>query len=409
MHDSTCKCCLTPTIHLVYDFGLMPPVNTYFEKATISEEKSFPLKLYVCKICWLLQLGHVPPPSSLFEEYHHVSGASKGNVEHLEKVSEIINKRVKNKPTKIFEVGCNDGTLLKFLQLFSHEVAGCDPAKNLTPKKELRVYSDFFGVNVAKKIWAEAGTFDFIVGLNVFAHNADFIDMLKGSAALLTETGTIMIEVAYAPLTICDGNFDTIYHEHVCSYTLISLTNVLRNAGLKIYDAEIITTQGGSIRVFAQHDCNNSIITDNYTDIIEREQEDGLNNLRYYEALQSKIEQKSALINDFLSDVVRQNRRMLIVGSPARGVVTMNVCGIDVSAHSLVVDDTKEKQGKIMPGVHIPICAWEDINFSAFEVALILSWNYTDSLVDRLRKTDFSGRVFVPFPVLKEIPYRDLK
>ena len=409
MHDSNCKCCLTPTIHLVYDFGLMPPVNSYLEKATISEEKSFPLKLYVCKICWLLQLGYVPPPSSLFEEYHHVSGASEGNVEHLKNVSEIINKRVKNKPTKIFEVGCNDGTLLKFLQLFSHEVAGCDPAKNLAPEKELRVYSDFFGVNAAKKIWAEAGTFDFIVGLNVFAHNAGFIDMLKGSAALLTETGTIMIEVAYAPLTICDGNFDTIYHEHVCSYTLISLTNVLRNAGLKIYDAEIIATQGGSIRVFAQHDCNNSIITDNYTDIIEREQEDGLNNLRYYEALQSKIEQKSALINDFLSDVVRQNRRMLIVGSPARGVVTMNVCGIDVSAQSLVVDDTKEKQGKIMPGVHIPIFAWEDINFSAFEVTLILSWNYTDSLVDRLRKTDFSGRVFVPFPVLKEIPYRDLQ
>jgi SAM-dependent methyltransferase len=345
----------------------------------------------------------------LFEEYHHVSGASQGNVEHLKKVSEIINERVKNKPIKIFEVGCNDGTLLKFLQLFSHEVAGCDPAKNLAPEKNLRVYSDFFGVGAAEKIRAETGTFDFIVGLNVFAHNADFIDMLKGSAVLLTETGTVMIEVAYAPLTICDGNFDTIYHEHVCSYTLISLTNVLRKAGLRIYDAEIIETQGGSIRVFAQHDYNNSIITDNYTGIIKREQEDGLNNIGYYKSLQSKIEQKSAVIKDFLGDVVRQNRRMLIMGSPARGVVTMNVCGIDVAAQSLVVDDTKEKQGKLMPGVHIPICAWEDVDFSNFEIALILSWNYADSLVDRLRKTDFSGRIFAPFPFLKEIPYRDLK
>ena len=122
-----------------------------------------------------------------------------------------------------------------------------------------------------------------------------------------------------------------------------------------------------------------------------------------------KIEQKSAVIKDFLGDVVRQNHRMLIVGSPARGVVTMNVCGIDVAAQSLVVDDTKEKQGKLMPGVHIPICAWEDVDFSNFEIALILSWNYADSLVDRLRKTDFSGRIFAPFPFLKEIPYRDLK
>jgi SAM-dependent methyltransferase len=398
MSKLSCKSCEAPLEHSVYDFGMMPAVNSFITEEQIESEEKYPLTLYVCESCWLLQLGFIPPPSLLFEDYHHISGASKGNVDHLRSVSQVIDQNLRKTDSKILEIGCNDGTLLGFLDDFGYSAVGCDPAKNISQKEELKVYTDFFGEISAERIKSECGGFDVVVGLNVFAHNSAFIDMLKGCVILLNPDGKVMIEVAYAPSTICDGNFDTIYHEHVCSYSLTSLKNALSQAGLSIFDAELIPTQGGSIRIFAQHVVGSLEPSENFLSIMNMEERLGLSTSAYYEILGEKIKNKIGPIRELLSEVVRDNQQLLILGAPARGVVVMNVCGVEVSNHSIIIDDTEEKQGKLMPGVHIPVSDWSGVDFSKFESALILSWNYAENMKERLSKTKFSGPIYIPFP-----------
>jgi len=400
---NNCHCCGSELNKLVYDFGLMPAVNSYTTLKDVEKEIKFPLSLYICDKCWLLQLNYVPAPELLFTEYHHVSGASVGNVQHLKSVSLVLDNLLKSKKSKIFEIGCNDGTLLKFLNLMGHDVLGCDPAKNIDQPKELNIYKDFFNINIANKIINEHSKFDMIIGINVFAHNAGFMNMIQGCEVMLEENGILMVEVAYALDTVCDGNFDTIYHEHVCSYTLISLNNVLQRVGLSIYDATLISTQGGSLRVFAKKQKNSIKHTKSYTLIYENEVKNKINNINFYQGLSIIIENKINKIKLFLKDMLKNNKKLLIVGAPARGVVTLNVCDINLTDIAVIIDDTREKQGKIMPGVHLPVYAWEKINFTDYEDILILSWNYADGLINRIKNKKYIGNLYIPFPEFRVI------
>ena len=400
---NNCHCCGSELNKLVYDFGLMPAVNSYITLKDVEKEIKFPLSLYICDKCWLLQLNYVPAPELLFTEYHHVSGASVGNVQHLKSVSLVLDNLLKSKKSKIFEIGCNDGTLLKFLNLMGHDVLGCDPAKNIDQPKELNIYKDFFNINIANKIINEHSKFDMIIGINVFAHNAGFMNMIQGCEVMLEENGILMVEVAYALDTVCDGNFDTIYHEHVCSYTLISLNNVLQRVGLSIYDATLISTQGGSLRVFAKKQKNSIKHTKSYTLIYENEVKNNINNINFYQGLSIIIENKINKIKLFLKDMLKNNKKLLIVGAPARGVVTLNVCDINLTDKAVIIDDTREKQGKIMPGVHLPVYAWEKINFTDYEDILILSWNYADGLINRIKNKKYIGNLYIPFPEFRVI------
>jgi SAM-dependent methyltransferase len=398
-----CHCCGSELNQLVYDFGFMPAVNSYITLSEVKIEKKFPLSLYICNKCWLLQLNYVPVPELLFTEYHHVSGASVGNVEHLKSVSIVLDGILKNKKSKIFEIGCNDGTLLKFLNAMGHDVLGCDPAKNIKQPNDLNIYKDFFNINIANKIISEQSKFDIVIGINVFAHNAGFMNMIQGCEIMLADNGILMVEVAYALDTVCDGNFDTIYHEHVCSYTLISLSNVLQRAGLSIYDATLISTQGGSLRAFAKKQKNSIKQTESYKLIYKNEIKNKLNDIKFYQGLSLIIENKIKKIKLFLNDILKTNKKLLIVGAPARGVVTLNVCDINLKNKAVIIDDTREKQGKIMPGVHLPVYSWEKINFADYEDILILSWNYADGLINRIKNKNYVGNLYIPFPDFRVI------
>lgn len=401
-----CKSCKSENMRLVYDFGHLPSVNSYYKFTEIDLFKKYPLELYVCEDCWLLQILNVPEPNILFDEYHHFSGSSAGNVEHLKNVALMI-KDIKQingvDKNKILEIGTNDGTLIQYLSMLDFDVFGVEPAKNIKPQEKVKIFKGYFNLEFSKKIKKEFGIFDYVIGLNVFAHNAKFIDMFKGVKNVLSESGVLIIEVAYAPSTIGSGNFDTIYHEHVCSYSLISLENALKIAGLEIYDAYLINTQGGSLRVFCSHPNNNKVKTKNYLNLRKKENLLKLNSLDYYSQISKKINQKIKSIQKFLGEIQKSDKKLLIVGSPARGVTIINVCDIDLSNFAVVVDSTPQKQGKVMPGTNIKISSWEKINFSKFDVALILSWNYSDYLSKKLIDKGFLGETFVPLPTLKKI------
>ena len=397
-----CKSCKNITKNLVYDFGKMPAVNSFIYQYEIKSEQLFDLKLYVCDKCWLVQLSDVPKPEVLFEHYHHISGSSKGNVLHLSDVSKYIKKYYPEK-SRVLEIGCNDGTLLNFLYESGYACYGIDPARNISQNSKIKVYKDFFNTKFVEKFIEENGLFDIIVGLNVFAHNDNFISMFDASSQALSENGIFLIEVAYAPSTIGDGNFDTIYHEHVCSYSLFSLENALKSVGLNIIHAQLIETQGGSIRVVAKKKSYETK-SQSYEKIKINENKMGIDKLGYYNSIQKKIQIKVESISNFFKNVINNKERLLIIGAPARGVVTINVCNNNSLKNcSVIIDDTYEKQGKVMPGSHISIISWDECRFEDFDICIILSWNYINDLKERIDKTKFKGYIYTPFPNFKRV------
>lgn len=376
----------------------MPNVNKYYSETNKQEEKKYPLRLSVCSNCFLLQLLEGIEIDEIFINYHHVSSASQVNKEYLYYRSKEIS--IERKEQKILEVGSNDLTMFNFLKNFNMDIYGIEPAKNLF-SKNARVFNDFLNIKNVDKIINDFGKFDFIFGINVFAHNPNFSEMFKACEMLLNDDGELHIEVAYAVETICKGNYDTIYHEHFVSYSLTSLRNVLNNVGFQIIDAEILNTQGGSIKVVAVKNINKKIKpTLNFINLLKKEEELGIKDLKYYENISKNISNKLKNLNDYFQ---KNNDNLIFIGAPARGVVTLNTLNIEWGENILVIDDTPEKQNLTFPGFNFPVKKWDRNLINSFEKAFILSWNYQDSLLKRLKKDGFSGNVYVPFPNLKKL------
>lgn len=401
MINSTCLSCNCNQITNLYDFGSIPAVNSFFSMDELYLEKSYPLNLNVCNKCFLIQIEDVPSPQDLYSEYHHRSAASVGNLNHLIEFKNFITQRFDLK-TKILEIGSNDSTLLNLLNKEGFQCFGVDPAKNLNIRHQ-NVISDFFSSKIVKNIKNKYGKFDLIFGLNVFAHNASFIDMFKSVTKLLEKDGVFIFEVAYADKTILKGNFDTIYHEHVCSYTLTSLITALKFADLKVIDVEILNTQGGSLRLICQNVNNYCLESKKVKQLLSKEIKLGYQNIDFYKELSKLIAKKIKNINKFFNEQFIKNKKILFIGAPARGVVALNlVKNLDTNS-SFIIDDTLEKQNKYFPGKHIQIGNWEKIDYASFDVAVILSWNYSDYLYEKLRENGFRNDVYVLFPNLRII------
>lgn len=395
--SKNCLSCTGP-LHLIYDFGFMPAVNSFFPIEKIHLEQKTPLMLYVCESCYLIQLSEVPNPEILFDDYHHLSSASKGNTLHLDSVKEFIKNNFDEK-SKILEIGANDLYLTKLLNE-DFQVIAIDPAKNINDEQE-NLIIDYFNSTAVKKIQNQFGKFDLIIGLNVFAHNASFKDMFASAKELMHEESFLLFEVAYAVDTICNGVFDTIYHEHVCSYTLTSLQNLFDDIGLEIQYVEKLDTQGGSLRVIAGKDKVFVSQNNQYKEILKKEEELKVNSLDFYNGLTSKINHNIEKINKFIEKVNNEDSGLIILGAPARGVITLNSVN-KITTDVAIIDDTILKQSKVMPGVHHKIYDW-NIDLNAYDNCLILSWNYSEYLFDKITKSDFRGRTFVPFPLFTEL------
>src|SRR3989344_552646 len=229
-----CKVCTTGKLKRFLELGNIPPVNAFLDEREISAEKSYPLNLCYCTSCLLVQLEEIVDPNELFSNYLHLSSSSPGNVNHLSQVADILYSRFKiDRNTKILEIGSNDGTLLSFLKKHTDNVLGVDPAKNLvelSAKINVETLPVFFNTSTVNDIINDKGKFDIVVALNVIPHTPDVVDLLKGVKKILKPMGTLVMEGAYALETILQGEFDTIYHEHVYSFSLHSLISTFQLA-----------------------------------------------------------------------------------------------------------------------------------------------------------------------------------
>src|SRR3989344_3150385 len=406
MNNLKCNSCGFEGINRFLELGDIPPVNAFVLKEEIKGEKKYPLNLAYCPNCFLVQLEEIVPPENLFRNYLHLSSGSQTNLEHLQRVADYLgNKFNINKGTKILEIGSNDGALLNFLKKYTLNILGVDPARNLiemNKEKGVDYMPEFFNTSTASNILKTRGKFDLIIALNVIPHTYNNIDLLKAARIIMNDSGALMMEGVYALETILNGEFDTIYHEHIYTFSLHSLVSTFRMAGLTVVEVEKISTQGGSLRIFAMKDEFAKPISKSVIDLLKEEEKSGLANEPNYNAVSQKVKDYKTSLRKLIEEEKSKSGKLIGLGAPARGVVIMNYTGISKDDIEYIVDDTPLKQGRVAPGVHIPIMPMESLkNEKEKKTFLLLSWNYKDSFVKRLKEIMPSFRMITPFPQLK--------
>jgi 2-polyprenyl-3-methyl-5-hydroxy-6-metoxy-1,4-benzoquinol methylase len=391
-----CLSCKSNKLIKIYDFGPIPLVNAFYKNKAKSKKK-YKLNLKCCSVCKVVQLINTPKESMIFKNYKHISGASEDNVKHLKKFSNFVYSKYKNKK-KILEIGCNDGSLLKFFSKKKFECMGIDPAKNLKsiqPKK-IRIINNFFDKRITKIV--KKNSFDIICGLNVFAHFKSVQNSFYLVNDLLKKDGVFIFEVAYALETILKSKFDTIYHEHVFNHTIIGLKNMLNKANLIIENVNIINTQGGSLRIIVRK--KNYSYRENYKNLLKKEYRYQLNKKNTYKKMGDLIKNKINEINKIISAKINFSERLLLVGAPARGVIFYNTTNVRNHKNIYCVDDSNTKDKCFFPGSNFKVTQFNNLKriISKFDQAILLSWNYKKTMIKKLKMLKFKGYVYIFFP-----------
>jgi SAM-dependent methyltransferase len=402
-----CRGCDAPGLVPIVSLGSMPPVNAFVDPAAPGDERAYPLDLWFCSRCTLVQLSPVVEPARLYGSYTYLSSASRTNVARLATLADALARDFAlDARSRVLEIGSNDGTLLARLAGRAGAVVGVDPARNVAPLAEaagVRTVVDFFSERLARDLARDERAFDLVLALNVVAHTPDFRDLLRGVRALLAPDGRAVIEVVHVLPTLLAGEIDTIYHEHVYCFSLLALAHACGPAGLALLDAETIAAQGGSLRVVLGRAEGARPPGARVAEILAEERAAGLERAETY----ARIATLAGALREGVREGVRALRGeadvVVGLGASARGVVLMNYCGLGRADVDFVVDDTPLKQGKLMPGCHVPVHDWTKIAKGTKVAGLMLSWNYRREVLAKLAARTSEARVLVPLPALEEV------
>lgn len=408
-----CRGCGHTPLEQMFDLGNVPSVNSFPTVEQIPLEQPTLLEVCVCPHCFLVQLSETIPPEHLFTEYRYLSAASQTQVRYLGDLAEMLAKRFQiNGNTRILETGSNDGTLLAAFLSWTRQVLGVDPAKNLVgdaAERGVPTVPEFLNEATSERIAREYGQFDLILGLNVYAHTPDLMGILRGTRNLLKPDGTFIMEAAHALKTILRGAYDTVYHEHVYCFSLTALQTQFERAGLTVVDVEETPMQGGSLRVFGQRAESNPTVASAVAQMLEIERAAGVRDLATYQRVGDSVRQHIAALRQGIEQAKQRHGRMWALGASARGVVILNAGKLDTTLLEAVVDDTPLKQGRFVPGVHIPVVGWEALRDAnpkptAF---LLTSWNYEREVFEKLQRLGGvrEAEIVVPFPMHRTVTF----
>ncbi|TSC62236.1 MAG: C-methyltransferase [Parcubacteria group bacterium Gr01-1014_106] len=395
----------------LFDLGNVPSVNSFPTTEQIPHERPALLEMCVCPHCTLVQLSTTIAKEDLFTEYRYLSSASQTQIRYLGDLAAMLAKRFTlHEHSRILEVGSNDGTLLAAFLPWTKHILGIDPAKNLVPEASSRgvpMVADFLTEETAEQITKEHGHFDIILGLNVYAHNPDIGALLRATHTLLSPDGTFILEAVNASKTILRGSYDTVYHEHVFCYSLTALHTLYARAGLTVVDVEETPMQGGSLRVYAQRTDHHPTIAPAVAQMLDDERADGITNLGTYQRVGESVRQHIHALREGVEELQRRHGRVWALGASARGVVILNAGKLDTTVIECIVDDTPLKQGRHVPGVHIPVVGWETLRAlpkkpTAF---LLTAWNYEREVLEKLQRLGdvHEAEIIVPFPALRTV------
>jgi SAM-dependent methyltransferase len=399
---SICRLCSSPQLALFLNLGKMPLAGNFLLKKNIGKEKFYPLELYRCLDCSLVQVLHLISPEELFNDYRYLSSVSL--TKHFTEYAVNVVKRFDLKNKLILEIGSNDGVLLTPFKNLGVKVLGIDPAKNVAAianKKGLSTIADFFSVVSARKILHDYGFFKAIFANNVLAHIDTIRDVFEGITIILDTDGVLVFEVHYLPELLIKLQYDFFYHEHMSYYTITCLKPFIESFGLVIFDVKKISIHSGSIRVFVKHKENHSLQIRDRVERFLSFEKDFFDQNVIYETFSKKVEKQKQKLTQLLKKLHKQKKKIIGYGASGRGNTLLNFCGIDTNLINYIVDDSPERYGRYTPGTHIPIVPRTIFQSDTVDYALLLAWNYKRSILAKEEKYLARGGSFIfPLPTV---------
>jgi hypothetical protein len=403
-----CRHCAEPVQHTFLDLGFAPPSNAYLAAGDLHlPERYFPLRLKVCTNCWLVQTDTDPGASELFSpDYAYFSSTSLTWLDHAARYADKIAQRLQlNRASFVIEVASNDGYLLRNFLAAEIPCLGIEPTNSTATVAEslgIPVLREFFSEALGKRIADEGKPADLIIGNNVFAHVPEINDFVRGLKEALKPNGTITLEFPHLMRLIENTEFDTVYHEHFSYFSLHAVSRILEAAGLRLWDVEELPTHGGSLRIYCCHRESVRPASDNIERILAVERRAGLLDLAIYDALQNRVNRVKDALLVFLVEEKRAGRSVVAYGAAAKGNTLLNYAGVKPDLLSFVCDAAASKQGKFLPGSHIPIFSPSALRERKPDRVLILPWNIADEICrQHAYIEEWGGRFVVAVPEIR--------
>jgi SAM-dependent methyltransferase len=405
---AACRACGGRLTVTMADLGLQPASNAFLESpGEFAHERRYPLRAKVCELCKLVQLDYDVAREELFGNYVYFSSYSEGWLAHASAYCDMARRRFAlNSSSLVVELASNDGYLLKNFVKMGIPVLGIDPSDTVAVAAEkigVPTLVEFFGRKVAGELAAQGRQADLIIANNVLAHVPDLNDFVAGIASLLRPSGSATIEFPHLLELIEHVEFDTIYHEHYSYFSLYAIEQVFKRHGLRIYDIERLATHGGSLRIFltraARSDVEDSALL---REVRARESAAGLAELGTYLKFARRVEACRDSLLAFLAGARQEGKRVAAYGAAAKGNTLLNFCGVSPADIPVVADRNPHKQGKFLPGTHIPVVPPEELMRLKPAYVLILPWNLRDEISRQLADiAAWGGRFVTPVPVTK--------
>lgn len=404
-----CRFCKTELKNVFIDLVNSPASNSFLSEEQLNEPEIFyPLKVYTCDKCFLVQVDEYKKSDAIFDStYVYFSSYSTSWLQHAKEYATMMSERFGyNERSLVIEVASNDGYLLQYFKQKNIPVLGIEPTANTASaaqEKGIDSVVEFFGVRLAKELKAKDITADLLLGNNVLAHVPDILDFVGGIKIILKEKGVVTMEFPHLMQLINNNQFDTIYHEHFSYLSFHTVKEIFESQELEMFDVEEISTHGGSLRIYAKHKNDKSkTISPNVDLLVQKENEKGLTSLNYYENFQQKALKVKLDFTRFLIEQKNAGKTVAAYGAAAKGNTLLNYCGIKNDLIGFVVDASPHKQNKFLPASHIPVVNEDHLKKVKPDFVIIFPWNLKDEISKQLNYIkDWGGKFIVAVPHLE--------
>lgn len=403
-----CRFCGAPLTEIFVDLGASPLANSYLEPEDLDRAEAFyPLTVYTCGECLLVQLPEAERPEAIFSDYAYFSSFSDSWLRHAETYAVAMIERFGfGAGHQVIEIASNDGYLLRWFKERGIPVLGVEPAGNVAAAAEaagIPTVVRFFGEATARELAAEGKRADLLVGNNVLAHVPDLNDFVAGLNILLAPAGVLTMEFPHLLRLMAEDQFDTIYHEHYSYFSFATVRKVFAAHGLTLFDVEELPTHGGSLRIYARHDEDTTKpVGERVADLLAREEAAGLGRLETYRSFGERVQRVKWGLLRFLIRTREEGKSIAGYGAPAKGNTLLNYCGVRTDFLDYTVDRSPHKQGRFLPGTRIPIHGPDRLRETRPDYVLILPWNLKEEIVEQMADVrSWGGRFVVAIPEVR--------